>query len=619
MGTHDAAPMRDAAFKTGDQANPATVERVRSREQLRSTLRRERAVSTLKLGARLLELRLITQDQLNGALQVQRTDTRHLGEILYDLGLVSREHLYQVLCEKLGIPLIELGQFDMDVSVLRLVPEELARGSGIFPLCRSEGNLVVAVSDPLDPTPLERLRFVVQMPVVPVLAAREEIEQAIRLYYGADPSGRDTPAAARQQRPDMRAVESAPAEDADTSVVKLVNKIIEEGYTSGASDIHIDGSLGAQHVAVRFRRDGRLSEYVRLPAHLRAGIVTRVKAMAGIDISERRRAQQGRIDMIENGPPELQLRVITIPTRDGNEDIAIKLVPDRDLLPLQMLGLGDSVMAGIEQLIAKGQGLVLITGPAGSGRTTTAHAILTRVNVPGAKIWTAESPVEIPRPGFSQIEANEKIGWDFATIMRSVMRADPDVIMIGELRDRETAALAVEASLRGCRVLSTLHGGSAAETYARVVDMGVDAYSLADAFLGVISQRLARRLCSRCRISRALTADEIDALLEEYCDGTPLETSVVRAEWNARFGNVLEIYGATGCEACGHTAYRGRIGLYELMSGGAAMRPLLLQRRPVDELVAAAMRNGMRTLKQDGIEKALAGHCDMNEVHAATV
>lgn len=623
MALRAGSPVPDAALPTGGAGDLSTVERVRNPEQLRQALRRENAVSTLKLGTRLLELRLISQDQLNGALQLQRTDSRHLGEILYDLGLVSREHLYQVLCEKLGIPLIELSRFDIDAAVLRLVPEELVRSSGVLPLCRSDGNLVVAVSDPLDPTPIERVRFAVQMPVVPVLASREDIDQAIRMRYGGD-AGREPPAPAkpppaRPQRAETLVVETVPLDDSDTSVVKLVSRIIDEGYASGASDIHIDSSAGAQHVTVRFRRDGRLAEYARYPAHLRAGILTRIKAMAGIDISERRRAQEGRIDMIENGPAELQLRVVTIPTRDGNEDIAIKLVPDRDLLPMAMLGLPDRVSSGIEQLVEKGHGLLLVAGPAASGRTTTAHALLTRVNVPGSKVWTVESPVQIPRPGFSQIEANDKIGWDFATILRSVMHADPNVILVGELRDRATAALAVEASLRGCLVIATLHGGSAAETYARMVDMGVDAYSLADALLGILSQRLARRLCTRCRISRSLTPAETEALLDEYCAGTSLQTFEVRAQWTEQFSAELKIHGASGCEVCGGTGYHGRIGLYELMPGGAAMRALLLQRRPSEELVAAAMRDGMRTLKQDGIEKALAGQCNMNEVHAATV
>ena len=468
---------------------------------------------------------------------------------------------------------------------MRLVPEELARGSGVFPLCRTDGNLVVAVSDPLDPTPLERVRFAVQMPVIPVLAPREDIEQAIRTHYGGDAVVRETPPAPRPQRADPLTVETAPMEDA--SVATLVNRIIDEGYGSGASDIHIDASAGSQHVAVRFRRDGRLAEYVRLPAHLRAGIVTRIKAMAGIDISERRRAQEGRIDMIENGPAELQLRVITIPTRDGNEDIAIKIVPDRDLLPVEMLGLPDAARSGIEQLIQKA-GLLLIAGPAASGRTTTAHALLTRVNVPGLKIWTVESPVEIPRPGFSQIEANEKIGWDFATIVRSVMHADPDVILIGELRRPRDC--------RPCR-------GSGPERLPRVFDAawkqcggGVRASgghgrgcctASRMRCSGVVSQRLARRLCSRCRISRPLDAAQTDALLEEVLPGNDatrrrcphrLEGALRQRAadpWRHRLRSLRQ-HGLQGP----HRTLRAH-------AGRTRHAGIALQRRPADELVAA--------------------------------
>jgi type II secretory ATPase GspE/PulE/Tfp pilus assembly ATPase PilB-like protein len=341
--------------------------------------------------------------------------------------------------------------------------------------------------------------------------------------------------------------------------------------------------------------------------------------MAGIDISERRRAQEGRIESIENGPPDLQLRVITVPTRDGNEDIALKLVTVRELMPLQMLGLSDTVLEQVRQLAAQPSGLVLVAGPAGSGRTTTAHAILTLLATPGAKVWTAERPVETPRPGLSQVEVNEKIGWDYPAVMGSIMRADPDVILVGEMRDRQTAALAVEASLKGALVLAALHGNSAPEAVARVLDLGVDAYSLSDALLGVLAQRLARRLCVRCRISRPLKDAEVAALAEEYRDGTPLTAADVRAEWQTRFGRELLIYGAQGCDLCGKTGYRGRIGFYELLRSGPAVRTLVLQRRSPDELSAAAMRDGMRTLRQDGMDKALAGHCDFREVRAATV
>jgi type II secretory ATPase GspE/PulE/Tfp pilus assembly ATPase PilB-like protein len=464
------------------------------------------------------------------------------------------------------------------------------------------------------------VRFYVQTPIVPVMATREEIEQAIRVYYGADPRAREGQLA-RAPRAEVRRVDvgAGAAEDADTSASRLVGRMIAEAYAAGASDIHIDASAGPQHVAVRFRREGELVDYVRLPAHLRSSIITRIKAIAGIDISERRRAQEGRIEVVEDGPADLQLRVVTVPTRDGNEDVAIRLMPARESLPLQMLGLSDAALGTIKELLARPYGLLLISGPPGSGKTTTAYGLLSLLEAPGAKIWTAESPVEAARPASSQVEVNEKTGWDYPAVIRTIMRADPDVMLIGDLRDRESAALAVETSLRGTVSLAVLHGNSAPETLARLLDMGVDAFSLADSLLGVVTQRLAKRLCLRCRISRTLTAAEIDMLLEEYCAGAGIEATDIRAGWLQRFGPEPLIYGAEGCDLCARTGYRGRIGLYEVLRSGAAMRTLLSQRKPLAQLAAAAMQNGMRTLKQDAIEKALAGHCDIREVRAATV
>jgi len=621
MGGNNQQQVHDGALPNGARAGLAIVDKVSSPEQLRNALKRERAVSTLKLGARLLELTLITEDQLHGALQVQNTDARrHLGEILLDLGLISKGHLDQVLCEKLGIPLIDLARFHIDGAVLRLLPEDLVRKSNLLPLCRLDGKLVVAMSDPLDPEPIERARFFVQAPVIPVMATRDEIELGIRSYYGRDRAGREAHVSPRLRPETRRAeLESSPASESDTTVSNLVNTMISDASAAGATDIHVDGSSGSEYVAVRFRRDGELVAYMRFPGNLRAAIVTRVKAMAGIDISERRRAQEGRVDVIENGAADLRLRVITVPTRDGNEDIAIKLLPSCELLPLQMLGLSDSMLDGIKELIARPCGLMLLAGPVGSGKTTTAYGLLSLLDVPGTKIWTAESPVEMARSLWSQAEVNDRIGWDYPAIMRAVVRADPDVILIGEMRDRESAALAVEASLRGSLVLSVVRGNGAAETVARVIDMGVDAFSLSDALLGVVAQRLARRLCLRCRISRPLEPSEIDGLIEEYCARTELSPEQARAEWAQRFGDQPLIYGAQGCELCGNTGYRGRIAFYELLKVDPTMRRLMSQRRPFHELAAAAMQGGMRTLKQDGIEQALAGHCDMREVRAATV
>ena len=600
----------------------AIVDRVNSPDQLRQTLKRQRAVSTMKLGTRLLELKLITNEQLNAALQVQNTDSRrHLGEILFDLGLVSKRQLDQVLCEKLGIPLIELAQFKIEPEVLRLLPEDLVRQSGVLPLCRIEGKLVVAVSDPLDSEPLERVRFRVQTPVIPVMAPREEIEQAIRIHYKTDASLAQP--LSRVIKVDTRRFEAdrdaTPLDELDSSVVRLVNKIVIDAHASGASDIHVDASSGTQQVSVRFRTGGVLSEYTRLPGTLRAAIATRIKTMAGIDISERRRPQEGRIDAVDNGPANLQLRVITVPTCDGNEDIAIKLVSTRELLPLDKLGMSTEVAESVKQLAALPEGLLLIAGPARSGTTTTAYAVLELIDAADRKIWTVENRVEQPRSAWSQIEANAKTGSDYASILDTAVRADPDVVMVGEMRNREAVALAVEAALNHSLVVAAMRGNSAAEACSRVLDMGVDAFSFADVFVGVIAQRLARRLCASCHISRPLTPSELEGLIQEYCQGTQLRPTQVRVEWTQRYGSALEIHGAKGCELCAGTGYHGHVGLYELLRAGPAMRSLVTQRRPANELAAAGMQGGMRTLKQDGIDKALAGLSDMREIRAVTV
>jgi type II secretory ATPase GspE/PulE/Tfp pilus assembly ATPase PilB-like protein len=453
------------------------------------------------------------------------------------------------------------------------------------------------------------------MQVVPAFAPREQIERAIATRYAVAPG-----AAGAAVATDARASTAAVADIADASeltVVPLVNRILAQGSASGATDIHIDSSLGPEHVAVRFRRDGRLQEQMRLPGHLRPGIVSRVKTLAGIDISERRRPHEGRIETLEQLPQGVHLRVLTVPTRDGSEDIAIKLVPARELPPVETLGIPQRMLEILEQLVSRPRGLTLVVAPAGHGKTTTAHAILSMLDATATKIWTAESPVEIQRPGLSQVEVLEREGWTYAAAVRTIVRADPDALLVGELRDRETAAVAIEASLRGCRVIATLRGNNAAEGIARLLDMGVDAFGLADSLLGAVGQRLVRRLCERCRGKRALAPAAIDALLAEYCQDTQLDTSRVRDDWTARFGSALTAHRAQGCEACGGTGFMARIGLYELVLGGPALRPAVAGRRPVSELTAAAARSGGRTMKQDGIEKVLAGQCDEREVRAA--
>jgi type II secretory ATPase GspE/PulE/Tfp pilus assembly ATPase PilB-like protein len=377
-----------------------------SPEELVQAIRRQHGLSSIRLGARLLQLGLIAADELDRALAVQRVKGQHLGEILLALGLVSAEHIQQLLCEQLGIPLVELAGFRIDERVLRLVPEELARECRVLPIGLFDGKLFVAVSDPFDTARLERIRFVVEMPVVPVVASWQDLDDAIHAHYGsaisyAQPNIRYT----EVQRSSEFDRDGLRVNPLDASVVNLVNRIIADAYAAGASDIHLDASATSDQVAVRFRHEGQLTDYLEIPRHLRRAVVARIKALSGIDVSAH--AYEGRISRVQGGPADLQLRVIALPTRDGREHIAIKLVHAREPLSLDALGLSESVADTIRPLVAKPSSLLLIAGPPRCGKTTTVHAMLNLVDVTGTKIWTAESPVETMRAGTSQVEVNE--------------------------------------------------------------------------------------------------------------------------------------------------------------------------------------------------------------------
>jgi type II secretory ATPase GspE/PulE/Tfp pilus assembly ATPase PilB-like protein len=598
-----------------------TEHRIISHQQLHTALEKSRNMPVVRLGESLIELHMITREQLDLGLELQgKNRKKPLGEVLLELGYLTREQLSQVLTQKLGIPLVDLAKFDIDPNVLRILPDHFVHQHRVLPLCLDEGMLVVAMNDPLDPAPLEGIRFYSQAFVVPVMATVEDLSQAIKIYYGAVPGEDRVEEIAEQLRAensfDAEAKEE-PVTEADNTLVRLMNKMIVDAHAAGASDIHLETNPGKDAVLIRFRRDGVLSQYLRLPYNFRNAAVSRIKIMAGLDISEHRRAQDGRINFRQFGPANVELRVVTMPTQDGLEDVVMRLLTMGEPLPVTKLGLREPVLAALRELLDKPHGLVLVVGPTGSGKTTTLHSLISVLNVPGIKIWTAENPVEITQKGLRQVQVNPRIGWDFATVMRGFLRADPDVIMVGEMRDRETAAIAVEASLTGHLVFSTLHTNSAPETVVRLLDMGLDPFSFSDSLLGVLAQRLARRLCLKCRISHPATEAEISDLVREYCHDTDVRPADVAAEWCARSGAGVTIYEARGCEACRGTGYRGRIGLHELLAATSAIRQMMLRRASADELRAAGVHNGMRTLKQDGIEKCLAGLTDIHEVRAA--
>jgi len=419
---------------------------------------------------------------------------------------------------------------------------------------------------------------------------------------------------------------------ADNELVKLVNKVIVDAYHQGASDIHIEPYSGKGKTEIRFRKDGGLVPYISVPASYRNAIVARLKIMCDLDISEKRKPQDGKIKFRKFGPLDIELRVATIPSSGGVEDIVMRILAAGEPIPLDKLGLSARNLTVLKDTVSKPYGLFFVCGPTGSGKTTTLHSVLGYLNTPDTKIWTAEDPVEITQKGLRQVQMNPKAGLTFATAMRAFLRADPDIIMVGEMRDEETTSIGIEASLTGHLVFATLHTNSAPESVIRLLDMGMDPFNFSDALLGVLAQRLAKRLCSKCKQPRVASQEEIKQLLEEYCqelkntdswkrDPKASYESIYR-EWVKSFADdkgQITLYAPVGCEACSGSGYKGRVGLHELLLGTDLIKKLIQEHARVAEILAAALNEGMRTLKQDGVEKVLQGITDMHQVRVVCI
>ena len=426
---------------------------------------------------------------------------------------------------------------------------------------------------------------------------------------------------------DDNSLESAAA---DNELVKFVNKVIVDAYAQKASDIHIEPMPGKFKTGIRFRIDGSLAPYVEVPAHFRQAMVTRLKIMCDLDISERRKPQDGKIKFKKYGPLDIELRVATIPSAGGVEDVVMRILAAGEPIPLEKLGLTQHNKERLEKTVSKPYGLFYVCGPTGSGKTTTLHSILKFLNKPDTKIWTAEDPVEITQKGLRQVQINKKAGIDFALVMRAFLRADPDIIMVGESRDKETVSMGVEASLTGHLVFSTLHTNSAPESITRLMDMGMDPFNFADALLGILAQRLAKKLCD-CKASYVPDADEMRLFSVEYAEELSHskawkldyegEMLKLRDNWDSVYGQggQLKLYRAVGCDKCGKTGYKGRVGLHELLVANDGIKKLIQERSRVAELFAAAVEGGMRTLKMDGMEKVMMGLTDIKMVRQVCI
>ena len=619
------------------------MQQIISADELAAAIERQARMPMVRIGEALTALGFISEVQLEEALVQQRSDRSvPLGELLVRKGMVSRADLQTALARKMGYPLVDVVQFPPDMEAVARLPHAVAVRVPGLPLIVRGGRLVVAMEDPTNRTAIDELEFAAQCKVVPVLARAGVLANAIGRAYEkigvtaysshGDGDGMDfEPGDASKLLATMEKVDSGAddeedmsIEQSDNSLVRLINSMVLEAHSQGVSDIHIECPAGREKVRIRFRKDGQLRPYLELPHTYRNAIIARIKIMCDLDISERRKPQDGKINFAKfvQGM-RIELRVATIPTLGNREDAVLRLLTSSKPIPLDDIGLSAPNLERFKTAIARPYGMLLCVGPTGSGKTTTLHSALGYINTPDRKIWTAEDPIEITQSGLRQVQVNSRIDWTFAKALRAFLRADPDVIMVGEIRDRETAQVSVEASLTGHLVLSTLHTNSAPETATRLIDMGLDPFNFADALLAVLAQRLVRRLCTHCRQPAAVSAGDEAELVGDYLhafagvDKAP-ESGDVLAGWRQRFGSdgKLTVYRPVGCEHCDKTGFRGRAAIHELMMVSGALRHLIQTGARADEIQRHALGEGMRTLRQDGIDKVLAGMTTIEEVRA---
>lgn len=560
----------------------------------------------------------LRQEELALAMSEASRKRLDVATLLMDRYRIPKPAIGAALAEFYGCQFLAYDERTMvEPELLKNLSFDYLRMNHWVPLRRQESKVEVLIDDPHNPDKLLDVRraFPCQTLVYRV-GLRADIERVLSAVCGRDLGDPITDIlgelVSEAQLEEQQNATIAAITENDSAIVRLANQIIAEAYRRGASDIHIEPYADRKETAVRFRVDGTCFTYMKIPAAYRRAIVSRVKIMANLDIAERRKPQDGKIRFKLTTGQEIELRVATLPTAGFNEDVVIRLLSANGPRRLEGLEFSADTRRQVEQLAQKPHGIVLCAGPTGSGKTTTLHAILASINTDERKIWTAEDPIEITQDGLRQVQVHPKIGLTFATTMRAFLRADPDVIMIGEMRDKETADIAIEASLTGHLVFSTIHTNSAVETVVRLLDLGCDPFNFSDAMLGVLAMRLCKRICPNCRESYHPTRSEYDELVQAF--------GVVEwGELQPAYDPAFTLFRGRGCDACNQTGYRGRVPIHELMMVSERMKALIQTRTRTRELLALAKSEGMKTLLQDGIEKVLQGITTYKQVRAVAI
>ncbi len=590
-------------------------------DSLRVVLRRKQgqdvsvALSGLLLGELLVRMSMITQRQLDEALKVQRQSGGKLGEVLVSIGILTEEDILKALSRKFNVPLIDLGSFDVEDSVVKTIPSHIARRYHIMPVMKKRTTLTIAMSDPTSVNTISDIKFLTGYHVEPVIASDSAIARAIDRYYGGSQAGGQLRKVIEDlgviQEASLQVVEDEEKNDVATleadakqpPVVNIVNLLIAEAARKDASDIHIEPY--ETEFRVRLRIDGVLYDIVKLPMKYKEAVVSRIKVLSRLDIAEKRLPQDGRIKIqmkLNDISKTLDLRVSVLPTLFGEKVVMRLLDKDNLMLDMNRLGFESDGLARFEEAIFKPWGMVLVTGPTGSGKTSTLYSAISRINTPEVNIITAEDPIEFNLQGINQVQVHESIGLTFASALRSFLRQDPNIILVGEIRDLETAEIAVKASLTGHLVLSTLHTNDAPSAVTRMVNMGIEPLLVTSSVILIAAQRLVRRICQDCK-------EEVDVPRKALLNMGFPEDEV----------DCVKVYTGKGCIKCNNTGYKGRIGLYEVMPMSDTLRQVILEGGTALDIKKLAIEEGMVTLRQSGLGKIKQGITTMEEVIRETV